>query len=147
MKLAALVVACAILAAPLAHAAEPSATPEASIALFFGKLKSGPATEAINAIWAGTIADKKAGELRVIADQMDIALRYYGPVIDWQPIGVGHYSPHFQEHYYMLRGRGGPLFFKFHVYDNGAGWMVNKLGYFDDFDKLGPVQAIRKDAP
>lgn len=147
MKLAALVTAAAILAAPAAQAAPPGATPEAPIAFFLGKLKSGPASEAFKAIWAGTLAERKPGDMQVAADQMDSAIRYFGPVIDWEEIGVGQTSAHFQERYYLVRGRGGPLFFKFHVYDSGAGWMVTKFVFYDDFDKLAVPAVIRKTAP
>lgn len=145
MKLVALATAALLIAMPMTAAA--AAEPEAPITLFFGKLKAGPSAEAFKAIWTGTLMEKKAGEMQVAADQMDTAIRYFGPVLDWEPIGVGSTSPHFQERYYLLRTRGGPLFFKFTLYENGERWTISKFTFHDDFDKFAVPQVIRKEAP
>jgi hypothetical protein len=138
----------AIGAPAVASAAPPAANLEhrestAMVDLFFSKLKSGPAGEAYRAIWAGTLMDKKAGQLQVIADQTDSVLRYYGPITGWELLREGPSSAHFQERTYILRTEGGPLVFRFHLFDNGTRWTISKLTFNDDYDKLSSTPTLQ----
>lgn len=132
----------------LATAAPSSASadhrePTAVVDLFFSKLKAGPAVEAYRTVWAGTLMDKKAGQLQVIADQTDSVLRYFGPVTGWELLREGPSSAHFQDKTYILRTDGGPLFFRFHLFDNGTRWTISKLTFNDDYDKLSSTPTLQ----
>ncbi|MDP3853530.1 hypothetical protein [Phenylobacterium sp.] len=125
----------AAIAAPAAVVSTAS-SPDAPVELFFGKLKAGDAAEAYRAIWAGTLIDRKPGAVQVMSDQTAMVIKYFGPIVGWELLHEGPASPHFRERCYILRTEGGPVFFKFQLYDNGAKWVVTKLTFNDDHDKL-----------
>ncbi len=139
----ALILALALgVATPLIATAAPSTAavdqrdPGAVVEMFFGKMKSGPSIEAYRSIWMGTLMEKKAAQLQVMADQTDSVLRYFGPVTGWELLRSGVSSPHFQERIYVLRTEGGPIFFRFLLFDIGSRWTISKLTFNDDYDKL-----------
>jgi hypothetical protein len=134
-----------VLGSPALASAAPAdhQDPTAVVDMFFGKLKAGPSIDAYRGIWTGTLMDKKPGQLQFLADQTDTVLRYYGPVTGWELLREGPGSLHLKDKTYVLRTQGGPIFFRFQLFDDGTHWMISKLTFNDDVDKLASTPVMQ----
>jgi len=129
----------ALLFAPLAARAETAAPLPATalvrVDAFLAQLKAGKVADGYNKVFAGTLMSKKQADLEQMIAQTETALKYYGPVRDWQPMGQTHAAPGFATASYLVRAENAPLFMRFQLYDNGDHWIVYLVQLTDTFDQ------------
>jgi hypothetical protein len=129
----------AMLFAPLAVRAEPSAPlPAAALVrvdAFLAQLKAGKVAAGYDKAFAGTLMSKKQADLEQMVAQTETALKYYGAVRDWQPMGQTHAAPGFATASYLVRTENAPMFMRFQLYDNGDHWIVYLIQLTDTYDQ------------
>jgi len=129
----------ALLFAPVVVRAETSEPlPAAALVRvegFMAALKAGKVAEGYNKAFAGTLMSKKQADLEQMIAQTETALKYYGPVRDWQPIGHTRAAPGFATASYLVRTENAPMFMRFQLYDGGDHWIVYMIQLTDTYDQ------------
>ncbi|MFC3076812.1 hypothetical protein ACFODL_01785 [Phenylobacterium terrae] len=134
MRLFAVVAAAIALAAPgVVRAQEAPAAGVAKLEAFLASLRGGQVAQGYADLFAGTVMTKKQADLEQMIALTESAVKYCGPVRDWQRMRTNQVTPAFYELVYMVRGENCPLFFRTFLYDNGAGWSVNLVFLSDSY--------------
>jgi hypothetical protein len=118
-------------------AAEPSDTPQGTIATFFSLLEEGKTTEAVSDLMAPKVLEMMGAQIHSTIGQLEGWSRNFGKYQGYEMMFTEGIAERLEHHVYIVYYEGLPVTYSFFLYEQSGKWLITTFKFNTEYQNIG----------